>query len=124
MSLHPVQGWSSLIPKFSLFDFISFYIEIPIIAAMFVTWMLLKRPRHPNYNPLEGSSDIDHLLRSVYTNNRTRSRFHDLVDAATVDLFADEYTEEEQSNLDTEDEETKRKTGRMKLVWSLYYWLI
>jgi AAT family amino acid transporter len=93
---------------------------------MFAAWMLLKRHRHPNYDPSESSSDTDHLLSrsNTHTNDRKKSRFHDLVDADTVDLFADEYTEEEQSDSDTEDKAKKRKTGRMKLVWTLYYWLI
>ncbi|KIM45065.1 hypothetical protein M413DRAFT_65884 [Hebeloma cylindrosporum] len=121
-----IQGWSSVIPTFSPLDFISFYIEIPIIAVMFTAWMLLKRPRHANDEPSEDSSDTDPLLprSNKHANDRTISRFHDLVDAETVDLFADEYTEEEQSDSDAEDEATKRKTGRMRLVWSLYYWLI
>lgn len=91
---------------------------------MFAAWILLKRPRHPNNEPSEGSGDTDHLLPNTHTNDRTRPRFHDLVDADTVDLFADECTEEEQSDADIEDEAMERKTGRMKLVWSLYYWLI
>ena len=93
---------------------------------MFAVWMLLKRHRHPNYDPSESPSDTDHLLSrsNTHTNDRIKSRFHDLVNADTVDLFADEYTEEEQSDSDTEDKETNRKTGRMKLVWSFYYWLI
>ena len=124
ISLYLVQGWSSVIPNFSLLDFISFYIEIPIMATMFAAWMLLKRPRHPNYDPSEDSSDTDHLLSNTHTSDTTRFRFHDLVDADTVDLFADEYTEEAQGDSDSEDEATERKTGRMKLLWTLYYWLI
>jgi len=93
------------------------------MAAMFAAWMLLKRPRHPNYDPFD-SADTDHLLPNTHTNDRTRFRFHDLVDADTVDLFADEYTEAEQRDSGSEDEATERKTGRMKLLWTLYYWLI
>jgi len=103
----------------------SFYIEIPIIAIMFAARMIGKRPRYHKYNSSEDSSTTDQLLRSnIHTNDNTRSRFHDLVDADTVDLFADEYAEEEQSDLDAEDQAKKRKAGRMKLLWLLYYWLV
>jgi len=121
-----IQGWSSFIPTFSLLDFMSFYIEIPIIVVMFAARMIWKRPCYPKYGSSEDPSTTDQLLprSNTHTNDNTRSRFHDLVDVDTIDLFADEYAEEEQSDLDTEDEAKKRKTGRMKLLWLLYYWLV
>ncbi|EDR03257.1 amino acid-polyamine organocation amino acid permease, partial [Laccaria bicolor S238N-H82] len=33
-----IQGWSSVIPEFSLVDFISFYIELPVMLIMFLAW--------------------------------------------------------------------------------------
>ena len=33
-----VQGWSCFSPKFSGVDFVSFYVELPIMLVMFVGW--------------------------------------------------------------------------------------
>ncbi|EZF71495.1 hypothetical protein H105_06449 [Trichophyton soudanense CBS 452.61] len=33
-----VQGWSSFSPKFKPVDFVSFYIQLPVILCMFLTW--------------------------------------------------------------------------------------
>ena len=33
-----VQGWSSFSPSFSAVDFVSYYIELPIMAVMFLGW--------------------------------------------------------------------------------------
>ncbi|KEF61891.1 AAT family amino acid transporter [Exophiala aquamarina CBS 119918] len=36
-----VQGWSCFSPTFSAVDFVSFYVELPIILVMFLFWTLL-----------------------------------------------------------------------------------
>ncbi|KAA8651335.1 hypothetical protein EYZ11_000923 [Aspergillus tanneri] len=38
-----VQGWSCFSPHFKAVDFVSFYIEIPIMIVMFLAWKLVKR---------------------------------------------------------------------------------
>ncbi|EEH47356.1 uncharacterized protein PADG_03454 [Paracoccidioides brasiliensis Pb18] len=40
-----VQGWSSFRPRFNGVDFISFYIQLPVMIVMFVTWKLVKRTK-------------------------------------------------------------------------------
>ncbi|TFK74553.1 hypothetical protein BDN72DRAFT_875042 [Pluteus cervinus] len=40
-----VQGWSSVIPQFSVIDFLSFYIQVFIMALMFLGWALFKGHR-------------------------------------------------------------------------------
>lgn len=91
----PVQGWSSVIPKFSAIDFISFYIQIPVMLVMFTIWTAVK---------LRG-------FRGVF------------VDASTVDLHRDEYVEDEVDK--TEDEQrTRRMQGTKKILWRLYYWFV
>jgi amino acid transporter, AAT family len=40
-----VQGWSCFSPTFSGVDFVSFYIEIPIMVVMFVFWKVVKRTK-------------------------------------------------------------------------------
>jgi AAT family amino acid transporter len=40
-----VQGWKSFSPKFSPVDFVSFYIELPVMLVMFLVWKVVKRTR-------------------------------------------------------------------------------
>ncbi|KAH7880376.1 uncharacterized protein C8R40DRAFT_1079937 [Lentinula edodes] len=44
----PVQGWSSVIPKFTPVYFVSYYIELPIMLIMYLVWMLIQRPGRPS----------------------------------------------------------------------------
>lgn len=38
-----VQGWSCFSPSFNVIGFVSFYIELPVLVAMFIIWKLIKR---------------------------------------------------------------------------------
>jgi AAT family amino acid transporter len=40
-----VQGWSCFSPSFKAVDFVSFYIELPVMLVMFVGWKFLKRTK-------------------------------------------------------------------------------
>ena len=40
-----VQGWSCFSPSFKAVDFVSFYIELPVMLVMIVGWKLLKRTK-------------------------------------------------------------------------------
>ncbi|KAL8784920.1 MAG: hypothetical protein Q9213_003662 [Squamulea squamosa] len=40
-----VQGWSSFSPSFSAVNFVSLYVELPIMLVMFIGWKLLKGTR-------------------------------------------------------------------------------
>lgn len=125
-----VQGWSSVIPIFSPIDFVSFYVEIPIIAIMFIAWMAFKRPAPPppTISPqIDARTSLLLLDSQGRRDSRTsipqrRSEFHDLVDMNSVNLYIDEYEEEEQEV--EEDEVTKRLNSKGRLFWSLYYWLV
>ncbi|KAJ7287346.1 amino acid permease/ SLC12A domain-containing protein [Mycena rebaudengoi] len=97
-----VQGWTSVIPEFITIDFISYYIEIPVMFVMFVAWTLFGRSTaQPSPTP-----------------KKWWSRFFDLVDIQTVDLFSDQYEEDEQDR-----QEEERRTGKSG-IWRLYYWLV
>ncbi|KAK2744832.1 hypothetical protein FQN57_004156 [Myotisia sp. PD_48] len=37
-----VQGWSSFSPKFKPVDFVSFYIQLPVMLIMYLTWKFVK----------------------------------------------------------------------------------
>ncbi|KAJ3507345.1 hypothetical protein NLJ89_g6360 [Agrocybe chaxingu] len=118
-----IQGWSSVIPRFSPSDFISFYIEIPVMAIMLLGWILLRNTA----TPVPSGSSTESLLSEPCTHaapTKKTTRYLDLVDAGTVDLYRDEYHEEGQEDEASEDETATRLSGKKKLFWSLYYWLI
>jgi amino acid transporter, AAT family len=53
-----VQGWSCFSPTFSGVDFVSYYIELPIMALMFVGWKLLKRTKFQRASEMDLDSDV------------------------------------------------------------------
>lgn len=53
-----VQGWSSFSPKFSAVDFVSFYIEIPLMAIMWLGWKWVKKTRFVTYEEMDLVSDV------------------------------------------------------------------
>jgi len=121
-----IQGWSSIIPTFSLVDFISFYIEIPIMVVMFFTWLFLsshesEQSAGSTSEPLLSDSGMDGGSPSHLNRDKT-PKFHDLVNIDTVDLIRDEYDEED--DMEGEDEVTSQLSGKMKLLWTFYYWLV
>lgn len=120
-----VQGWSSVIPRFSPVDFISFYLELPVMVLMYIGWLLLKRPAPRSdweeSRALISPTSATPLLRRAHRfSERT---FHDLVDTLTVDLRRDEY---EEAALDKVDDELResRLHGRAQWLWTLYYWIV
>ena len=40
-----VQGWSCFSPSFQAVDFVSFYIELPVMLVMFVAWKVVKKTK-------------------------------------------------------------------------------
>ncbi|KAF5385971.1 hypothetical protein D9615_002336 [Tricholomella constricta] len=109
-----VQGWSSVIPKFSAVDFVSFYIEIPVMIVMFIIWMIVTGLRSAPSNSGNGPTDYLPARRVWYS---------DLVDTTTVDLFQDEYVEEEADKRDDE-QRTNRIKGKKGIIWRVYYWIV
>ncbi|TVY60843.1 putative amino-acid permease PB1C11.02 [Lachnellula suecica] len=53
-----VQGWSSFSPKFSGVDFVSYYIELPIMVIMYVGWKLLKRTKLVRLGEMDLETDV------------------------------------------------------------------
>jgi amino acid transporter, AAT family len=94
-----------VIPKFNAADFVSFYIEVPVMLAMFIFWMLLKRPGLHR----DGSG-----APQVW--------YSDLVDVKNVDLSRDEYSEGEHDRTDDE-QRINRVKGNKWYLWRLYYWI-
>ncbi|KDQ17035.1 hypothetical protein BOTBODRAFT_620064 [Botryobasidium botryosum FD-172 SS1] len=62
-----IQGWSSFSPTFSAVDFVSLYIEIPLMIVFFVAWKLVKRTRFIDLHTVDlyedehqdGKADLD-----------------------------------------------------------------
>ncbi len=53
-----VQGWSSFSPKFSAVDFVSYYIELPVMLIMYVTWKLVKRTKTVSLDEMDLETDV------------------------------------------------------------------
>ncbi|KAI0270056.1 amino acid permease-domain-containing protein [Gloeopeniophorella convolvens] len=90
-----IQGWSSVTPRFSAVDFVSFYIELPVMALMYALWLLVR------------------------ARGRGRALF-DFVDSASVDLYRDEHDE---AQVDKREDEVReaRVRGRVRWAWKAYY---
>ncbi|PKX95239.1 putative amino acid permease [Aspergillus novofumigatus IBT 16806] len=52
-----VQGWSCFSPSFQAVDFVSFYIEIPVMVVMFLVWKLVKRTRFVHLDEMDLVTD-------------------------------------------------------------------
>lgn len=53
-----VQGWSSFSPSFSAVDFFSYYIELPIMAVMYLGWKVVKRTRVVGVENMDLETDV------------------------------------------------------------------
>lgn len=109
-----IQGWSSIIPRFSAVDFFTFYIELPVMAFMYLLWLLIRRVRHlasPSIPPSASPSVVV---------TRQAQPFFDFVDVARVDLYHDEH-EEGQVDKHEDEARAQRLGGRARWAWVVYY---
>ncbi|TAQ85768.1 hypothetical protein B7494_g5912 [Chlorociboria aeruginascens] len=53
-----VQGWSSFSPVFSTVDFFSYYVELPIMAVMYLGWKFLKKTRLVGFEEMDLVTDV------------------------------------------------------------------
>lgn len=96
------------------------------MVVMFFTWLFLSRRGSEQSagsisEPLLSDPGMDGGNPSNLNRDKTL-KYHDLVDTDTVDLRRDEY--EEEDDMDSEDEVASRLSGKMKLLWTFYYWLV
>lgn len=70
-----VQGWSSFSGGFHAVDFVSYYVELPVLLVMFVVWKLIKRTP---FVPLE---EMD-LVTDRYDTGLTSAERDELLDDA------------------------------------------
>lgn len=55
-----VQGWSCFSPTFSAVDFVSFYVELPIMLLMFVGWKWFKGTKFVGLLEMDLETDVYH----------------------------------------------------------------
>lgn len=111
-----VQGWSSVIPRFSIVDFLSFYIELLVMAIMYFVWLVSHRVLRPRAAALLSLSPTT----SAGTAHPETRPFFDFVDVSNADLYHDEH---EDSPVDKHEDEVRaqRVRGRAGWAWTLYY---
>jgi len=116
LTLCAVQGWSSVIPRFFIVDFLSFYIELLVIAIMYFLWLIFHRALNPPAAALLASSPTT-APGSTHPEARP---FFDFVDVSDVDLYRDEH---EETQVDKHEDEVRaqRLRGRAGWAWTLYY---
>ncbi|PGH18416.1 hypothetical protein AJ79_00485 [Helicocarpus griseus UAMH5409] len=75
-----VQGWSSFSPKFSPVDFVSLYIQIPVMIVMIAVWKLVKRTKFVKLEEMDLVTDrYDGGVEGpVAEELRQKKRFKDL----------------------------------------------
>jgi len=111
-----VQGWSSVIPRFSIVDFLSFYVELLVMAIMYFLWLVFHRALRPRDAALLASSPTT-VSGSTHLEAQ---QFFDFVDVSDVDLYHDEH---EETQVDKHEDEVRaqRLRGRAGWAWTLYY---
>lgn len=53
-----VQGWSSFKGKFQAVNFVSLYIELPVMLLMFVAWKLWRRTKFVKLEDMDFETDV------------------------------------------------------------------
>lgn len=53
-----VQGWSCFSPHFKAVDFVSFYIELPLMLIMYGVWKLVKRTKFVKLEEMDLVTDV------------------------------------------------------------------
>jgi AAT family amino acid transporter len=72
-----VQGWSSFNP-WAAVDFVSYYIELPIMLVMYLGWKLLKKTKIVSYETMDLETDVykvrDEDLKEIERERTKRGR--------------------------------------------------
>lgn len=99
-------------------DFFSYYIEIPVMIAMFTVWRVLSNWQRRDV----GNSSRTPLVTPLSTRASHTYGFWsgDIVDLETVDLTRDEYVEDEEDRREDEQRDLRKKG----VLWNLYDWLV
>lgn len=74
-----VQGWSCFSPTFSAVDFVSYYIELPLMLVMYVGWKVWKKTKVVKLERMDLETDtgsVDEVVLQSVTESRLK-RFRD-----------------------------------------------
>jgi hypothetical protein len=118
-----------VIPHFSVVDFLSFYIELLVMALMYFVWLVVHRVLKPTpgfaAQQLTSSSTVGGIAgASSQATMRPPTRpFFDFVDLSRVDLYHDEH-EDEPFDKHEDDVRGRRLGGLAGWAWALYYYII
>jgi amino acid transporter, AAT family len=124
------QGWPSVIPRFSAVNFLSFYIELLVMALMYFVWLVIHRvlrpPRPPPLATQQPTSSTTPAASPRSTMRQAaRPSFFDFVDLSRVDLYHDEHEDEPFGKHEDEDEvRARRLRGPAGWAWALYYYIV
>jgi hypothetical protein len=91
------------------------------MLVMYVSWMLLKRPRPSSAPPTSSTPLLHSPSPTVQVDGWWYS---DLVDVETVDLVTDEYEEQEVDGNNDEEVRERRTHGKAGYLWRVVYWLV
>ncbi|KAL5513804.1 ALP1_1 [Sanghuangporus vaninii] len=113
------QGWSSLYPAFSFIDFISLYLELPVMAIMTFAWYFIRHRKEFVHSHHPISSDMGVGFPTIQSVIASKHTSREVVDVDTVDLYEDEHFDDEH---DAEDDalHAARRKGRWGWFWRLY----
>ena len=53
-----VQGWSCFSPSFSVVDFVSYYLELPVMLVMYLAWKIWKRSKIIKLSDMDLETDV------------------------------------------------------------------
>ncbi|KAH9991291.1 amino acid permease-domain-containing protein [Russula vinacea] len=106
-----VQGWSSVVPRFSLVDFLSFYVELLVVAIMYFLWLVFRRALRPRAAALLASFPMTAAGRA----HPEARPFFDFVDVSHVDLYHDEH---EDAQVDKHEDEVRAQRLRGWAGWA------
>ncbi|KAI6110534.1 amino acid permease-domain-containing protein [Pisolithus croceorrhizus] len=130
LALILIQGWTSIFPTFSPVDFVSLYIEIPVMAVMYIAWLIVKGtlawpfPVDISGNPLRSAGEttpLIHTSRSEHSKIGLGAAF-DIVDILAVDLYEDEYVEVSEDGVEDGVRE-QRLNGPFGPLWRVFYYI-
>ncbi|KAH8930757.1 hypothetical protein BT69DRAFT_1255261 [Atractiella rhizophila] len=109
-----IQGWSSFSPSFNSVDFVSLYIQIPLMVVLYFGWAIFRRA----YLGFEAHEEGEEKPLKRWT-----SWVWDAVDISKVDLYEHEYHDEEMDPVDKAKAE-KEEERRKKWYWRIIYAVI
>ncbi|EKM54159.1 uncharacterized protein PHACADRAFT_97068 [Phanerochaete carnosa HHB-10118-sp] len=117
-----IQGWSSVIPTFSGVDFVSFYVELPVMLVMYLAWLFINRTPVLKGREADASDAPPSPSTSTPAPVPRRVRWFGLIDTANVDLFRDEHKDDVHDQIEDQERDLRLK-GRARWLWRLYYYL-